>query len=61
VSCRVSGRDALRVVWRPTPLTPRSANWVSDIAYDNRTGYDRTTGSGAYGVEFAGTGVSSPS
>ncbi|RSH92955.1 hypothetical protein EHS25_008403 [Saitozyma podzolica] len=37
------------------------ANWVSDIAYDNRTGYDRTTGSGAYGVEFAGTGVSSPS
>lgn len=37
------------------------ANWVSDIAYDNRTGYDMSTGDGAFGVEFAGTAVSSPS
>lgn len=37
------------------------ANWVSDIAYDNRTGYNATTGAGSYGVEFAGTAVSSPS
>lgn len=34
---------------------------MSDLAYDNRTGYDSRTGSGAYGVEFAGTAVSSPS
>lgn len=38
-----------------------SANWVSDIAYDNRTGYNAATGDGAFGVEFAGTAVSSPS
>lgn len=38
-----------------------SANWVSDIAYDNRTGYNSATGDGAFGVEFAGTAVSSPS
>ena len=34
---------------------------MSDIAYDNRTGYDSRSGSGSYGVEFAGTAVSSPS
>lgn len=39
----------------------RSANWVSDLAYDNRTSYDPSTGSGSLGVEFAGTAVSSPS
>ncbi|WVR09810.1 hypothetical protein IAU60_006886 [Kwoniella sp. DSM 27419] len=37
------------------------ANWVSDIAYDNRTEYNPNTGEGAFGVEFAGTAVSSPS
>ncbi|KAI5117204.1 hypothetical protein M0805_005174 [Coniferiporia weirii] len=38
------------------------ANWVSDLAYPNDTKtYDSTTGSGALGVEFAGTAVSSPS
>ena len=37
-----------------------SANWVSDLAYDNRTGYDYVSGNGALGVEFAGTAVSSP-
>jgi alkaline phosphatase D len=34
---------------------------VSDLAYDNRTGYNAATGEGALGVEFAGTAVSSPS
>ncbi|WWD16925.1 hypothetical protein CI109_101357 [Kwoniella shandongensis] len=37
------------------------ANWVSDIAYDNKTDYNPATGDGAYAVEFAGTAVSSPS
>jgi alkaline phosphatase D len=36
-------------------------NWAFDIALDNQTGYDPVTGKGAYGVEFAGTAVSSPS
>ena len=37
------------------------ANWVFDITLDNETGYDSATGKGAYGVEFAGTAISSPS
>ena len=39
----------------------QSANWVSDITYDNYTNYDASTGAGSFAVEFAGTGVSSPS
>lgn len=34
---------------------------MSDLAYDNRTGYNPNSGDGALGVEFAGTAVSSPS
>ncbi|KAI5834905.1 hypothetical protein K523DRAFT_292741 [Schizophyllum commune Tattone D] len=37
------------------------ANWVSDIAYPNDTSYDSVTGTGALGVEFAGTAVTSGS
>uniref|UniRef100_D8PVD2 PhoD-like phosphatase metallophosphatase domain-containing protein n=1 Tax=Schizophyllum commune (strain H4-8 / FGSC 9210) TaxID=578458 RepID=D8PVD2_SCHCM len=37
------------------------ANWVSDIAYPNDTSYDPVTGTGALGVEFAGTAVTSGS
>jgi len=37
------------------------ANWVFDITLDNQTGYDSATGKGSYGVEFAGTAISSPS
>ncbi|XP_006462861.1 hypothetical protein AGABI2DRAFT_72252 [Agaricus bisporus var. bisporus H97] len=38
------------------------ANWVSDLAHINDTEtYDPLTGSGAIGVEFAGTGVTSSS
>lgn len=41
-------------------------NWVSDIVWLNSTDpdmmmYDPATGAGSIGVEFAGTGVSSPS
>lgn len=36
------------------------ANWASDLAHANdTTTYDPTTGQGAIGVEFAGTGVTS--
>jgi len=35
------------------------ANWVFDITLDNQTGYDSATGKGSYGVEFAGTAISS--
>ncbi|KAK3948093.1 PhoD-like phosphatase-domain-containing protein [Pseudoneurospora amorphoporcata] len=34
-------------------------NWVSDLAWLGTKPYDGTTGSGAIGVEFAGTGVTS--
>ncbi|RCI15920.1 hypothetical protein L249_2835 [Ophiocordyceps polyrhachis-furcata BCC 54312] len=34
-------------------------NWVSDLAWLGTVGYDRDTGKGAIGVEFAGTAVSS--
>ena len=37
------------------------ANWVSDIVWLDEHAYDPTTGSGAVGVEFAGSAVSSPS
>nr|XP_019045910.1 hypothetical protein I302_06301 [Kwoniella bestiolae CBS 10118]OCF24840.1 hypothetical protein I302_06301 [Kwoniella bestiolae CBS 10118] len=37
------------------------ANWVSDITWENRTGYNTVTGDGALAVKFAGTAVSSPS
>ena len=43
------------------------ASWVSDLVWLNNSatgkdsGYDRKTGSGSVGVEFGGTGVSSPS
>ncbi|WWD05918.1 hypothetical protein V865_004003 [Kwoniella europaea PYCC6329] len=37
------------------------ANWVSDITYDEKDGYNTVTGDGSYAVEFAGTAVSSPS
>jgi alkaline phosphatase D len=37
------------------------ANWVFDITLDDQTGYDPATGQGSYGVEFAGTAISSPS
>ncbi|WWC58036.1 uncharacterized protein I303_100571 [Kwoniella dejecticola CBS 10117] len=37
------------------------ANWVSDITYDDKEGYNTVTGDGSYLVEFAGTAVSSPS
>ena len=37
------------------------SNWVFDLTLDNQTGYDVTTGKGSYGVEFAGTAVSSQS
>ena len=36
-------------------------NWVFDITFDNQTGYNGATGEGSYGVEFAGTAISSPS
>ena len=35
------------------------ANWVSDLAWLGEKPYDKTTGSGAIGVELAGTAVSS--
>jgi phosphodiesterase/alkaline phosphatase D-like protein len=35
------------------------ANWVSDLAWLGEKPYDQKTGSGAIGVEFAGTAVSS--
>lgn len=37
------------------------SNWVFDLVFDNQTGYDVATGNGAFGVEFAGTAVSSQS
>ena len=37
------------------------ANWVSDLIWLDEHAYDPATGSGAIGVEFAGTAVSSPS
>ncbi|KAK4703749.1 alkaline phosphatase D, partial [Phenoliferia sp. Uapishka_3] len=37
------------------------ASWVSDLKRENSTTYNATTGSGALGVEFAGSAVSSPS
>ncbi|KNZ77118.1 Alkaline phosphatase D [Termitomyces sp. J132] len=36
-------------------------NWVSDLARPNDTSYDEVTGNGAFGVEFGGTAVTSPS
>jgi alkaline phosphatase D len=36
-------------------------SWVSDLVWLDETPYDPATGSGALGVEFAGTAVSSPS
>ena len=35
------------------------ANWVSDLVWLDHTPYDPSTGSGAIGVEFGGTAVSS--
>jgi alkaline phosphatase D len=35
------------------------ANWVSDLVWYDHTTYDPLTGTGAVGVEFAGTAVSS--
>ncbi|KAF2870418.1 putative alkaline phosphatase [Massariosphaeria phaeospora] len=35
------------------------ANWVSDLVWLDEKPYDRVTGAGAIGVEFAGTAVSS--
>ena len=37
------------------------ANWVSDIVWLDEHPYDPKSGSGAIGVEFGGTAVSSPS
>ena len=37
------------------------ANWVSDLVWLDEKPYDSLSGSGAIGVEFAGTAVSSPS
>ncbi|WWC85721.1 uncharacterized protein L201_000587 [Kwoniella dendrophila CBS 6074] len=37
------------------------ANWVSDLTYDDKQGYNTVTGDGTLAVEFAGTAVSSPS
>ncbi|KAG6888551.1 hypothetical protein C0995_007423 [Termitomyces sp. Mi166 len=36
-------------------------NWVSDLARPNDTSYDELSGNGAFGVEFGGTAVTSPS
>ncbi len=37
------------------------SSWAYDLPRDPFAGYDRTTGKGSLGVEFAGTSVSSPS
>lgn len=37
------------------------ASWVSDLAWLDKHPYDKDTGAGAFGVEFAGTAVSSSS
>ena len=37
------------------------ASWVSDLAWINRRDYNKDTGAGSFGVEFAGTAVSSHS
>ena len=37
------------------------ANWVSDLVWLDEHAYDPASGSGAVGVEFAGSAVSSPS
>jgi alkaline phosphatase D len=37
------------------------ASWAYDLPRDPFAGYDRSTGKGSLGVEFAGTSVSSPS
>ena len=37
------------------------SNCVFDLVLDNQTGYDVATGQVSYGVEFAGTAVSSQS
>jgi alkaline phosphatase D len=37
------------------------SSWAFDVPRDPFTGYDKATGKGSLGVEFAGTSVTSPS
>ena len=41
------------------PNIHQHANWVSDLVWFDHSSYDPATGSGAVGVEFGGTAVSS--
>ena len=38
------------------PFLTRTPSWVSDLVWLDDTEYDPTTGAGALGAEFAGTG-----